>query len=127
MRSAIRLVLSLSVLLLISPFVLSSLLIDQRGVNVSGDVVSKNEHITVRYSSWTRELDLTLSYSPPDGNGNAYMNGQVGPDQFDRLKTGDLVQLHYLRQNDLPDYPGVRTLRQIHMLPTVRFADKHAW
>jgi hypothetical protein len=113
--------------LLISPFVLSSLLIDQRGVNVSGHVVSKNEHITVRYSSWTRQLDLTLTYSPPDGDGVAFMNGQVGPDQFDRLKTGDLVQLHYLRQNDLPDYPGVRTLRQIHMLPTVRFADQHAW
>ncbi len=127
MRSAIRLVLLVSVLLLISPFVLSSLLIDQRGVDVAGRVVSKDEHILVHYSSWTRQLDLTVKYDPPDGAGVAFMNTQVDPDAFDKLRPGDLVPLHYLRQKDLPDYPGVRTLREIHMLPAVRLADRHTW
>jgi hypothetical protein len=127
MRSAIRLVLLVSVLLLISPFVISSLLIDQRGVNVAGRVVSKDEYIRVHYTSWTRSFDVSVRYDPPDRGGVAFMNAQVGPDEFDKLRTGDLVTLHYLRQQDLPDYSVLRTLREIHMLPTVRLADKHTW
>ena len=110
-----------------SPFVISSSLIDRRGVNVSGHVVSKDEHIVVRDLSWTRKLDVSVQYSPPDGYGVAFMDEQVSADEFDKLKAGDVVPLRYLLEKDLPDFPGATTLRQMHVLPVVRGANQHAW
>jgi hypothetical protein len=127
MRSATRFLLLLAVLVLFSPFIISSLMVDQRGVIIPGHVFSKDENVRVRYASWTHRLDLVIEYYPPDGSGVAFLNTQLAPEKFDSLKKGSLVQLRYLLQKDLPDFPGASTMRQIHILPTVRLADQHTW
>ncbi len=128
MRSVIRILLLLGIVLLVSPFLISSLLIDQRGVLITGHVFSKDERIVVRNASWTRNMDISVQYDPPDGYGGvAFMSAQLTPDRFDRLKKGDLVQLHYLLAKDLPAFPGAKTMRQMHVLPMVRLADEQTW
>ena len=127
MRSAIRLLLLLTLLLLLSPFLISSLLVDQRGVIIPAHVFSKDETISVHYTSWTRTLNVVAQYDPPDGYGVAFLNAQLTPEQFDSLKKGDRLQLRYLLEKDLPDFPGARTMRQMHVLPTVRLADHQTW
>src|SRR3954447_19180817 len=127
MRSVLRLIFFVAVLLLISPFFISSLLIDQRGVELSGRVFSKDEYIVVHSASWDRKCDVMVEYTAPDGSGVSFLTGQMQPDQFDHVQTGDPVPLHYLREKDLPDYPGTKTLRQMHLLPSVRLANRNTW
>jgi len=113
---------------LISPFFISSLLIDRRGVTISGRVVAKDEYIVPHYSSWTRIMRVSIQYDPPGGAGVAFFNPQIALEsRFDELKKGDPIQLHYLRQKDLPAMPGAKTLRQMHLLPMVRLADQNTW
>ena len=128
MRIAIRLTFLAVAILLISPFLFSSLLVDRRGVTIQGHVVAKHENIFVHYASWTRNLDVSVQYDLPDRYGSAaYLNNSVSVDRFDRLKKGDAVPLHYLLPSDLPGFPGAKTMRQMHLLPTVRFANETTW
>lgn len=127
MRWAIRLLLLFVTVLLISPFIVSSLLVDGRGTVIPGHVASKDEWILVQYSSWARKLDVSVRYNPPDGYGVSFIKEQVTLDRFDGLKVGDPVSLHYLLGKNVPDYPGWRTLRQMHLLPFVRAADQNTW
>lgn len=127
MRPFVRLLLLTAVLLLIAPFLVSSLLVDQRGVLIPGQVVSKDEYITVSYSSWTRHLEAALRYQPPDDGSVAFLTAAVGQEQFDALRKNDSVQLRYLLKRDLPNWPGLRTMRQMHVLASVRLANETTW
>jgi hypothetical protein len=126
-RSAILFLFCVGVLLLAAPFVISSLFIDQRGVLISGHVHSKDERVVVDNSSWTRSLDLSIEYDPPQESSVAFLTATVDPHRFDELKIGDLVHMRYLRREDMPHVPGASALRQLHLLPTARLADQHAW
>jgi hypothetical protein len=123
-QTLLRCVFGFGLLLVISPFVVSSLLIDLRGVEIPSHVQSKSERVVVHYASWSRIADITVQYDPPDEPMVGFLNVNVDPDRFDQLKKGDLVPLRYLRQEDLPRVPGAKTLRQMHVLPRVRLADQ---
>jgi hypothetical protein len=126
-RTLIRCVLGFGLLLVISPFVVSSLLIDAKGVMIPSYVQHKSERVLVHYASWSRIADVTVQYDPPDEPMVGFLNVNVDLERFDQLKKGDLVPLRYLRQEDLPHVPGAKTLRQMHVLPRVRFADERAF
>lgn len=123
-RILVRCVLGFGLLLVISPFMLSSLLIDAKGVVIPSHVQSKSERVLVHYSAWSRIADVTVQYDPPDEPMVGFLTVNVDPDRFDRLKKGDLAPLRYLRREDLPQVPGAKTLRQMHVLPRVRLADE---
>lgn len=128
MRVALRLAILLAVVLLISPFLISSLLIDTKGIPVQGRTVAKEEYIVVRYPSWTHEMKLSIQYDPPDGYGAvAFTKESVTQQELDRSKVGDVVRLQYLLAKDLLSFPGARTLREMHALPFVRMADHTTW
>lgn len=128
MRLLIRLVLLLAVLLTASPFVISSLLIDGRGILIPGRIFHKDEYIVVHNSDWTRRMDVSVEYHPPDGFGSvACLKARVAPGQFDQWKKGDLVQVRYLRREDVPDWPGAKALRGMGLLPVAHLADQRAW
>jgi hypothetical protein len=128
MRTLMRVLLLTAVVALVFPFLAASLLVDQKGVPLRAQVVSKDEWITVHYSSWTRHLEVTLKYWPPDEYGGlAFLKANLGEDQFDRLRKGDIVELHYLLKANLPNWPGMATLRQMHLLPTARLATQTTW
>jgi hypothetical protein len=127
MRFLIRFLFLSAAILLVSPFLISSLLVDHQGVLVPGQVTSKSEYIWVQYSSWTRKLEVAVQFQPPDDIGVRYMTAEFLPDQYDRLRKGDVVQLHYLLRKDLPAWPGFRTLREMRILPYARPADQDTW
>ncbi len=124
MRWIIRLLLLVAALLLVSPFLISSLLVDQRGILIPGHVVSKDEYITVDYSSWTRHLEAGVQYEPPDDDSATFLKARVGEEHFDALRKGDVVQLRYLPRKDLPNWPGFKTMREMRVLPSVRLASE---
>jgi len=126
-RNAIILLFCLGTVLLVAPFAISSLWIDERGIAIPGHVFSKDEWVVVRDSSWTRSLEVTVEYDPPHEATVAFLKAKVSPDRFDQLKKGDLVSLRYLRREDVPHVPGANVLREMHMLPTARLADQRSW
>ena len=126
-RVLILCVFGFGLLLVISPFVVSSLLIDAKGVVIPSHVQSKSERLVVHYASWSRIADVTVQYDPPDEPMAGFLTDHVDPERFDQLKKGDLVSLRYLRLEDLPHVPGAKTLRQMHVLPRVHFADERAF
>ncbi len=127
MRFLVRIVLLLLATVLVLPFVLSSLYIDQRGVIIPGRVAYKREDVVVRYSKFERSSEVTIEYSKPDGSGVDYQKVQVSPAEYDAKHIGQAVSLHYLRPQDLPDVPLIQSLRRAQLLPMVRLADHQSF
>lgn len=127
MRLILRLLVLGGLALLVLPFLLSSLLLDSRGVPVTGLVVAKNEYVTVDYSSWQHHFVADLQYQPPDEAGVAFFKAQVPEDQYDALRRGDVLPLRYLLRRDVPDLPGLRTMRNMHLLFFARLANERTW
>ena len=125
MRFLMRVLLLVTAVVLVFPFLIASLLVDRKGLLVPGQVVDKDEWITVGYSSWTRHAQVQVKYQPPDGAGVAFLNVKPDEKQFDQLRKGGLVELRYLLAKDLPNWPGMKTMRQMHLLPMARLATQH--
>ncbi|HMF76485.1 MAG TPA: hypothetical protein VK604_12550 [Bryobacteraceae bacterium] len=109
---------------LVLPFLISSLYIDWRGVTIPGTVYSKREDVGVRYSTLKRSSEITVEYSKPDGTGVSFLTTQFAPIDYDAMRVGQAVSLHYLRPQDVPDLPLSKFLRGAQLLPTVRLADQ---
>jgi hypothetical protein len=107
-------------LVVVAPFVLSWLAIDRRGVEISGKVFDKREHVEVDDSTWKRVCEVTVTYAAPDEAGTPYRVGRVSPEQFDELHKGGSARLRYLRREDMPNVPLAQTLRSWKILPTTR-------
>jgi hypothetical protein len=127
LRALILFLLVCGLVLLVAPFVISSLYVDQRGVDMTGRVYSKSETVTVHYSDWTRLSEVTIQYDSPEPVGIAFFGVRMGPERYDQLHVGDKVKLHYLRRRDIPDVPGADVLWQMHALPIVRLANQRAF
>ena len=123
----IRLAVVCGVVLLVSPFLISSLYVDQRGIEMTGRVYSKREDVTMRYGGWTRTSEVTVEYDSPEPVGVAFFGIRMDPERYDTFHIGDKVKLHYLRHSDIPDVPGANILWQMHALPVVRLADQRAF
>jgi len=126
-RACILLLLVGGFALPIAPFAISSLWIDQRGIEIPGSVFAKEERVVVRDSSWSRSVEVTVEYDPPHESAVAFLTAKVSPERFDELKKGDPVKLRFLRREDLPQIPGAKLLRSMHALPTARLAEQRSW
>lgn len=127
MRFLVRVLFLAATLLLIFPFLAASLLVDQRGISIRGHVHNKSEYITVGYSTWLRHLEAQVQYETPDDRSFAITGLQLEQTRFDSLRKNDAIQLRYLLRKDLPNWPGFRTMRQMHVLPFVRLASENTW
>ncbi len=127
LRGLIFLVLGCGLVLLVSPFLISSLYLDQRGIAWTGHVSSKSETVTVNSSGWTRVSEVTVQYDLPGGAGVSFFGVRTDPERYDELHIGETVKLHYLRRRDIPNLPGADMLWQMHALPVVRLANQRAF
>lgn len=127
LRALIRLALVFGLVLLVSPFLISSLYLDQRGIDLTGHVYSKREDVTVNSSGWTRTSEVTIQYDLPDGAGVSFFTVRMGGEYYDAFHAGEKVKLHYLRRGDIPKVPGADFLWQMHALPVVRLATQRAF
>jgi hypothetical protein len=109
------------------PFLMSSLYVDQRGIEISGHIYSKREDAIVNYSTWYRSCEVTVEYQGPDESGVSFMKVELAPDQYDGFRKGQNVKLHYLRRQDIPDVPFAKTLGEIGLLPRARLAGQRAF
>jgi hypothetical protein len=109
------------------PFLMSSLYIDQRGVEISGHVYSKREDAIVQNSTWYRSCEVTFEFWAPEESGVSFLKVELPPDQYDSFSQGQEVQLHYLRRQDVPDLPLVKPLRSMGLLPRARLARQRAF
>lgn len=108
--------------LVMLPFLMSSLYIDQRGVTIPGHVYSKREDAIIQYSTWYRSCEVTFEYWGPEESGVSFLKVELPPDQYDSFSKGQQVQLHYLRRQDVPTLPLVQPLRAMGLLPKARLA-----
>ena len=113
--------------LLVSPLLISSLYVDQRGVNLTGQVYAKREDVTVHHSAWTRSSEVTIRYDTPELPGVSFFVVRLNPELYDTFHIGERVKLHYLRRRDIPNLPGADLLWQMHALPVVRLAGQRAF
>jgi hypothetical protein len=127
LRGLILLIIVSGLVLLASPFLISSLYVDQRGITLPGRVYNKSETVTVHYSGWKRLSEVTIEYHPPDESGVSFFNVRLDPDQYDALHTGEAVGLHYLRRQDVPTVPLSKLLLEVHALPRVRLAGQRTF
>jgi len=82
-RALILLLLVGGFVLLMAPFAISSLWIDQRGIEIPGQVFSKDERVVVRDSTWIRSAEVTVEYDPPHESMVAFLTATVSPERFD--------------------------------------------
>ena len=122
LRILLVLVLLGSMALITLPFLMSSLYVDQRGVEISGHVFSRREDAVVQYSNWYRSCEITVEYEGQDEAGVSFIKVELPPDQYDSFHKGQEVKLHYLRRQDVPNVPFAKTLREIGVLPRARLA-----
>src|SRR5947209_5473689 len=127
LRTLILLTIMAGLVVLASPFVISSLYVDKRGVAIPGHVYSKREDVTVQYSGWKRSTEVTIEYDSPDTHGVEFFKIYPDPQDYDEFHTGQTVNLHYLRRQDIPTVPFSKTLREIHALPMVHLANQRAF
>jgi hypothetical protein len=127
LRGLILLTVVGGLVLFVSPFVISSLYVDQRGVEMMGRVISKREDVTVHYSAWRRTSEVTIRYDTPDLPGVSFFEVRMDPEHYDAFHIGERVKLHYLRRRDIPNLPGANLLWQMHALSVVRLADQRAF
>jgi hypothetical protein len=123
----LRLALLCGLAVLVAPFLISSLYVDQRGIDMTGRVYSKREDVTTRYGGWTRTSEVTVQYDSPEPVGVSFFGIRMDPERYDGFRVGERVKLHYLRHSDIPDVPGADILWQLHALPVVRLADERAF
>ncbi|MCU1292243.1 MAG: hypothetical protein JWP08_1093 [Bryobacterales bacterium] len=127
LRGLILLVLLSLAALLILPFLVSSLYIDQRGITIPGHVYSKREDVTVHYTDMHRSSEITVEYTKPDGTGVSFLTACLSPADYDGMRVGQNVSLRYLRPEDVPDLPLAKALRGAQLLPTVRLATQETF
>jgi len=127
MQRLVRLIFILGILLLGAPFVIGSLYVDRHGTELTGRVYSKREDVFLRQGSWTRESEVTFEVQDPDTRSPRFFATNYDGARYDSFHKGDSVRVHYLRRADVPRFPGAQTLWDLHMLPTVRLADEHAF
>jgi hypothetical protein len=127
LRGFILLVLVGGLVLLASPFVISSLYVDQRGITITGRVYFKREVVTIHNSGWNRYAQATIEYAAPDQSGVSFFDARLDPEHYDALHKGQAVSLHYLRRRDIPTVPLSHVLSEMHALPTVRLAGQKAF
>jgi hypothetical protein len=127
LRSLLGLLLLGGTALITLPFLMSSLYVDQRGIEIPGHVYSKREDAIVQYSTWYRSCEVTVEYQGPDDPGVSFMKVELAPDQYDSFRKGQEVKLHYLRRQDVPDVPMAKSLREIGLLPRARLAGQRAF
>jgi hypothetical protein len=113
--------------LLVLPFLVSSLYIDQRGITILGHVYSKREYVTVHHTDLRRSSEITVEYTKPDGTGVSFLTAHLSPADYDETRVGQTVNLHYLRPEDVPDLPLVKALRGAQLLPTVHLATQQTF
>lgn len=114
-------------LVVILPFLISSLYIDQRGITIPGRVYAKREDVTLARAGWKRSSEVTFAYSKPDGSGLGFLVVRMLPAEYDAMAVGQAASLHYLRPEDIPDIPLARMLRQAQLVPTVRLANQRVY
>lgn len=124
LRGLILLLLVCGLVLLVSPLLISSLYVDQRGIDLPGHVYSKSETVTVHYSAWTRSSEVTVEYDSSEPAGVSFFVVRMDPEHYDALRIGETVKLHYLRRRDIPKVPGADFLWHMHALPVVRLANQ---
>lgn len=127
LRAFILLVLAAGVTVIALPFVISSLYVDERGIDIAGRVYFKRETIKVPYTGWERSSEATIQYDPPDSGAVSFFTLRLAPERYDALHVGQTVNLHYLQRKDTPTVPLAHVLREINALPMVRLADQRAF
>jgi hypothetical protein len=127
LRSLLALVFFGAAALVTLPFLMSSLYVDQRGIEISGRVYSKREDAIVQYSTWYRSCEVTVEYQGPDEPGVSFLKVELPPDRYDGFRQGQQVKLHYLRRQDVPEVPLAKPLREIGLLPRARLAGERAF
>ena len=127
LRGLILLIVLSGVALLVSPFLISSLYVDERGIKIPGRVGSKRETVAVHYSDWKRSSAAKVEFYPPDEAGVSFFNLPLDPEHYDALKIGETVKLHYLRRQDVPSVPFSKFLLEFNALPRVRLADQRTF
>ena len=127
LRALIWIVLLSVTALFLAPIVVASLYVDQRGMELSGRVYSKDEYVRVRTGTWTRVSEVSFEYTLPETGGVSFFNVEMAPEKFDEYHKGQAVKLHYLRREDIPKLPGADAMWQMRILPHVRLEGAHAF
>jgi hypothetical protein len=127
LRSLLAILFLGSIALITLPFLMSSLYVDQRGIEIPGHVYSKREDAIVQYSTWYRSCEVTVEFQGPDESGVSFLKVELPPDRYDGFRKGQEIKLHYLRKQDVPDVPFAKTLREIGLLPRARLAGQRAF
>jgi hypothetical protein len=127
LRTLLAILILGGIALITLPFLVSSLYVDQRGIDIPGHVYSKREDAIVHYSTWYRSCEVTVEYQGPDESGVSFLKVELPPDRYDSFRRGQQVTLHYLRRQDIPDVPFAKTLGQIGLLPRARLAGLRAF
>jgi hypothetical protein len=119
-RGLIFLLLVAGIAFLASPFVVTSLALDNRGVAIPGRIHYKRENIRVRYSGWGRTADATIEYTIPETGEVTFFDVHPSLQQYDAMHINQPVQLRYLMRDAVPAWPMTGVLWAMHALPTVR-------
>jgi hypothetical protein len=127
LRSLLAILILGGIALITLPFLMSSLYVDQRGIEIPGHVYSKREDAIVQYSTWYRSCEVTVEYQGPDESGVSFLKVELPPERYDSFRKGQQVTLHYLRRQDIPNVPFAKTLGQIGLLPRARLAGQRAF
>jgi hypothetical protein len=93
LRGALIVFILLLVGVLVLPFLLSSLYIDQRGVTIPGHIWHKREYVSARYGTVKRRADITVEYWKPDGSGVAYLDVPLADAEYDASHVGQAVTI----------------------------------
>jgi hypothetical protein len=104
---------------LLSPFLLTAWLREQRGVDISGIVVRKEERVwhSKFENDITRSTMVTVSYFPPGRSWSATQTVTLPLERYDLINRGDILKMRYLLERNLPDYPLLHSLYRSGFLP----------
>jgi hypothetical protein len=103
------------IVLIVGAILAYSLYLDIAGVLIPGQIDFKRESIGIRQGDWSRSLSPSARYQPPGERTPIHAQAQVDAGTFDGLRIGSPVMVRYLPS---------RTLRQIPIFMTPRFADQ---
>jgi hypothetical protein len=113
----ILLVFGAAVTVVVLPFVMTVRVREERGITLRGRVYHKSETVSVSYSGWQLHREATIEHPFPETGGVSFFGVQPDELQYDSLRTGQPVDVRYLRRRDLPKLPLTDILWQIHALP----------
>ena len=120
LRGLYLLLLGGALVFLMTPYVLTSRALDEKGVVLQGRVYRKSESVRPYYSGWARDLEVTIEYPLPETRGVSFFGVRADTRQYDALHLHQPVEVRRLLHRDLPKVPLAEFWWQAGALPVVK-------